>query len=156
MTAVYGKNFCWSAKEAFFLLMRNVATVWILDKVTDFLLFIGKLVIVGGVAVSSYYVFSGQVDEGVPDLNYYFVPVIIVTICTYFIADVFFDVYEMAVDTLFLCFLEDLERNDGSMEKPYFMSKDLKRIMHKHNKDGYDNADGSNSHQIPMVEQKSP
>jgi choline transporter-like protein 2/4/5 len=25
MTAVYGKNFCWSAKEAFFLLLRNAA-----------------------------------------------------------------------------------------------------------------------------------
>lgn len=25
MTAVYGKNFCWSAKEAFSLLLRNVA-----------------------------------------------------------------------------------------------------------------------------------
>ena len=25
MTAVYGKNFCWSAKEAFMLLLRNVA-----------------------------------------------------------------------------------------------------------------------------------
>ena len=35
----------------------------------------------------------------------------------------FFGVYSMAVDTLFLCFLEDLERNDGSLEKPYFMSK---------------------------------
>ena len=34
----------------------------------------------------------------------------------------FFGVYSMAVDTLFLCFLEDLERNDGSQEKPYYMS----------------------------------
>ena len=60
MTAVYGKNFCWSAKEAFFLLMRNFATVFVLDKVTDFLLFMGKLVIVGSVGVTSYYVFSGK------------------------------------------------------------------------------------------------
>lgn len=29
--------------------------------------------------------------------------------------------------------MEDLERNDGSPEKPYFMSKDLKRIVHKEN-----------------------
>jgi hypothetical protein len=29
----------------------------------------------------------------------------------------------MAVDTLFLCFLEDLERNDGTPERPYYMSK---------------------------------
>ena len=35
----------------------------------------------------------------------------------------------MAVDTLFLCFLEDIERNDGSADKPYFMSSDLKKIL---------------------------
>ena len=46
-----------------------------------------------------------------------------VVLGSYSIADVFFDVYEMAVDTVFLCFLEDVERNDGSEERPYFMSK---------------------------------
>jgi len=41
--AVYGKNFCWSAKEAFKLLMRNILRVAVVDKVTDFILFVGKL-----------------------------------------------------------------------------------------------------------------
>ena len=41
----------------------------------------------------------------------------------YFRCSAFFGVYSMAVDTLFLCFLEDLERNDGSEEKPYYMSR---------------------------------
>ena len=69
---------------------------------------LGKLVIVGGVGVSSFYVFSGRIDVNyeLPQLNYYFVPIIIITISSYFIADVFFGVYEMGVDTLFLCFLE--------------------------------------------------
>lgn len=135
MTAVYGKNFCWSAKEAFMLLFRNIARVFVLDKVTDFLLLLGKLVIVGGVGILSFYVFSGRLNieektgAELPQLNYYFVPIIIITLSTYFIADIFFGVYEMGVDTLFLCFLEDIERNDGSAEKPYFMSKDLKKIL---------------------------
>ena len=47
-----------------------------------------------------------RVQEELPPMNYYFVPVIIITLGAYFIADVFFGVYEMAVDTLFLCFLE--------------------------------------------------
>merc|ERR1712008_298528 len=77
MTAVYGKNFCWSAKEAFKLLFRNLARVVVLDKVTDFLLLLGKLVIVGGVGVASFYVFSGRLQvtsSEIPQLNYYFVP----------------------------------------------------------------------------------
>lgn len=134
MTAVYGKNFCWSAKEAFSLLIRNIARVFILDKVTDFLLLLGKLVIVGGVGIASFYVFSGKIsslDEELPQLNYYFVPVIIITLGAYFIADIFFGVYAMGVDTLFLCFLEDIERNDGSVEKPYYMSRDLRKILGK-------------------------
>ena len=37
----------------------------------------------------------------------------------------------MAVDTLFLCFLEDMERNDGTAERPYFMSRGLQKIVGK-------------------------
>ena len=46
----------------------------------------------------------------------------------------FFSVYSMAVDTLFLCFLEDLERNDGTPEKPYYMSKSMRKILGKMDK----------------------
>ena len=123
--------------------------VFILDNVCDFLLLLGKLVIVGSVGVLSFYFFSGKHDKFLisfflsldiihritlkdictslflyhsikgkigeelniedqlnVEMNYYFVPVIIITLGAYFIADVFFGVYEMAVDTLFLCFLE--------------------------------------------------
>lgn len=39
---------------------NKISRVFILDKVTDFLLLLGKLVIVGGVGVASFYVFSGE------------------------------------------------------------------------------------------------
>ena len=50
---------------------------------------------------------------------------------TKFLFSSFFGVYGMAVDTLFLCFLEDLERNDGSLERPYLMSTRLRKILGK-------------------------
>ena len=37
----------------------------------------------------------------------------------------------MAVDTLFLCLLEDLERNDGSKERPYFAPAGLLKVVGK-------------------------
>ncbi|CAL8299300.1 unnamed protein product [Lota lota] len=139
MIAVYGKNFCVSAKNAFMLLMRNIIRVVVLDKVTDLLLFFGKLLVVGGVAVLSFFFFSGRI--ALPgdtfrseNLNYYWMPIITVAIGSYLIAHGFFSVYNMCVDTLFLCFLEDLERNDGSQEKPYYMSKNLMKILNKSNK----------------------
>ncbi|XP_077833538.1 choline transporter-like protein 2 isoform X10 [Macaca mulatta] len=49
MIAIYGTNFCTSARNAFFLLMRNIIRVAVLDKVTDFLFLLGKLLIVGSV-----------------------------------------------------------------------------------------------------------
>lgn len=30
--------------------------------------------------------------------------------------------------------MEDLERNDGTAEKPYFMSQDLRKLLKKTNK----------------------
>ncbi|KAM4629945.1 choline transporter-like protein 4 [Polymixia lowei] len=139
MIAVYGKNFCVSAKNAFMLLMRNVVRVVVLDKVTDLLLFFGKLLVVGGVGVLSFFFFSGRIplpgsSFRSENLNYYWMPIFTVVVGTYLIAHGFFSVYNMCVDTLFLCFLEDLERNDGSVQKPYYMSKNLMKILNKSNK----------------------
>ncbi|CAL8330887.1 unnamed protein product [Merluccius merluccius] len=136
MIAIYGKSFCPSARDAFFLLMRNVIRVAVLDKVTDFLLFLGKLLIVGIVGIFSFFFFSGKikaVEEAAPSLNYYWVPILTVVVGSYLIAHGFFSVYAMCVDTLFLCFLEDLERNDGTAERPYLMSENLLSILNKSN-----------------------
>uniref|UniRef100_A0A671W557 Choline transporter-like protein n=1 Tax=Sparus aurata TaxID=8175 RepID=A0A671W557_SPAAU len=139
MIAIYGKNFCVSAKNAFMLLMRNIVRVVVLDKVTDLLLFFGKLLVVGGVGVLSFFFFSGRIllpgnTFRSETLNYYWMPIITVIFGSYLIAHGFFSVYNMCVDTLFLCFLEDLERHDGSLQKPYYMSKNLMKILNKSNK----------------------
>ncbi|KAM9386361.1 choline transporter-like protein 5-B isoform 1-T1 [Pholidichthys leucotaenia] len=137
MMAIYGKNFCTSSKDAFFLLMRNVVRVAVLDKVTDFLLFLGKLLISGSVGVLAFFFFSRKIpvfQEEVPLLNYYWVPILTVIFGSYMIAHGFFNVYAMCVDTLFLCFLWDLEVNNGSPNRPYRMNKSLRRILNKKNR----------------------
>ncbi|XP_069460393.1 choline transporter-like protein 2 isoform X2 [Ambystoma mexicanum] len=136
MIAIYGTNFCTSARNAFFLLMRNIIRVAVLDKVTDFLLFLGKLLVVGCVGILSFFFFTNRIDvikDTSPPLNYYWVPILTVIVGSYLIAHGFFSVYGMCVDTLFLCFLEDLERNDGSTERPFFMSADMKKLLNKKN-----------------------
>ncbi|XP_049900140.1 choline transporter-like protein 2 isoform X2 [Epinephelus moara] len=153
MIAIYGKSFCPSARDAFFLLMRNIIRVAVLDKVTDFLLFLGKLLIVGIVGIFSFFFFSGKiraVEDAAPSLNYYWVPILTVVVGSYLIAHGFFSVYAMCVDTLFLCFCEDLERNDGSSERPYFMSPELHDILSKTKRleedhDGIDQGDSADA-----------
>ncbi|XP_037105545.1 choline transporter-like protein 5 [Syngnathus acus] len=136
MIAIHGKNFCTSSKNAFFLLMRNVIRVAVLDKVTDFLLFLGKLLIAGTVGALAFFFFTRKIPfiKGqAPTLNYYWVPLVAVILLSYLVAHGFFSVYSMCVETLFLCFCEDLERNDGSFAKPYFMSPELCKILGKSN-----------------------
>uniref|UniRef100_A0A4W4GRY3 Choline transporter-like protein n=1 Tax=Electrophorus electricus TaxID=8005 RepID=A0A4W4GRY3_ELEEL len=127
MVAIYGKNFCVSARDAFFLLMRNVIRVAVLDKVTDFLLFLGK--ISASVHIVTFII--EHTHMWVCACMWLFVFSQTIVIGTYFIAHGFFSVYAMCVDTLFLCFCEDLERNDGSAERPYFMSPKLHEILSK-------------------------
>ncbi|XP_071948312.1 choline transporter-like protein 2 [Antedon mediterranea] len=139
MIAVYGKNFCTSAKKAFFLLLRNFLRVFVVNQLTDFLLFLGVLFVVFLCSVCSFYYFTNSITivaeyVPAPDVNYYWLPIITIGVGSYVIAKGFFSVYDMAIDTLFLCFLEDLERHDGSPDKPYYMSKDLMKIVGKKNK----------------------
>ncbi|ESO92821.1 hypothetical protein LOTGIDRAFT_232925 [Lottia gigantea] len=136
MIAVYGRNFCTAAKDGFFLIMRNIVRTVVLDNLTDFILFISKLMITGAIGVAAYFWFQGKIpvfNDYIPELNYYLTPVIVLVVGAYLITCSFFNVYNMAVDTLFLCFLEDLERNDGSIDKPYYMSKGLQKILSKKN-----------------------
>ncbi|XP_035382553.1 choline transporter-like protein 4 [Electrophorus electricus] len=84
----------------------------------------------------AFFFFSGRIR--LPDdnfqiqlLHYYWLPVITVMAGAYLIAQGFFSVYSMCVDSLFLCFLEDLERNEGTMLRPYYMSGSLWRILNK-------------------------
>lgn len=141
--------------------MRVVA----LDKVTEFLFFLTKILVTAGMGAATYFYFTSD-KYTVEELHYVQVPVVIIMLGTYLIASVFFGVYSMAVDTLFMCFcksnisfyrsflnsdffmkfsinfsVEDCERNDGSEEKPYFMSKQLMKILGKKNlvpRDQYD------------------
>lgn len=134
--AAHGKNFCTSAKNAFMLILRNIVRVVVIDKVTDFLLFIGILVVVAASGALAFFFFDGRItflNAYTPTLNFYVVPIVLIIIGAYIIASCFFSVYGMAVDTLFLCFLEDLERNDGSPDKPYYMSSELMKIVGKKN-----------------------
>ena len=126
MTAIYGYNFCKAGRKSFSLLVKNSVRAGTLDRVTDFILFIGKVIVVGIVTICAYFSFENSSDIFEKELNYKFAPLLFIVIGTYAIASCFFSVYSMAVDTIFLCFLEDLDRHKGG---PYFMSEDLKQVL---------------------------
>ncbi|KAB0401588.1 hypothetical protein E2I00_008812, partial [Balaenoptera physalus] len=75
--AIYGKNFCRSARDAFNLLMRNILKVAVMDRVTDFVLILGKILVAGCIGVLAFLLFTERlpmITEGPTSLNYYWVP----------------------------------------------------------------------------------
>eukprot|EP00063_Salmo_salar_P070698 XP_014045533.1 PREDICTED: choline transporter-like protein 4 [Salmo salar] len=75
------------------------------------LIFFGKLLVVALVGVLAFFFFSGQIrlpgDTFQAEmLNYYWVPILTVMAGAYLIAQGFFSVYSMCIDTLFICFCE--------------------------------------------------
>lgn len=136
MVAIYGRNFCKSAFDALKLIASNPLRALVLDSVTTFILFLGSLLITVGMGVLGFYFFNKEfyVDPAwakyfAPTLHYYWLPLVIVIIGSLVISQTFLYVFEMAVDTVFLCAMKDLSIHDGSPQKPYFMSKKLLRIL---------------------------
>lgn len=76
-------------------------------QVTDFIFFVGKILLTSIVCYGAYAVFIYKpewVKFPEKDINYVLTPVVIIGFGTYLVASLFFSVYEMAVETLFLCF----------------------------------------------------
>ncbi|NXK43529.1 CTL2 protein, partial [Piprites chloris] len=139
MIAIYGTNFCASARNAFFLLMRNIIRVAVLDKVTDFLFFLGKLLIVGSVdlgAGSKVPVFSLRGVFSRLCLFFLF-PFLTPRLRSHLPAAAPASPPAPSVSVLSV---EDLERNDGSADKPYFMSPNLRKLLKKTNAAGQPDA----------------
>lgn len=92
---------------------------------------LGKLIITAStVAFTWWWYYYSQNNRG-NLVNFWAVPVTMTAVASFLIATLFFKVHAAAIDTLLLCFLEDCERNDGSKDRPYYMSKRLKKLLHK-------------------------
>ncbi|XP_065829328.1 choline transporter-like protein 4 [Oscarella lobularis] len=152
LVAIYGYHFCKACCRAFNLLMRNIVRVFVLTNITTFVFFLCRLLVIGLTCTVAFVLFDYLRTR--EDLNYYLIPVIILGLCAFFISWAFFSVYDMAIDTLFLCFLEDLERNDGSSEKPYYMSKGLKKVLGKKNKEDGKKKKKGNAMEVKDVDEK--
>ena len=134
ITAIYSLNFCSSASKAFKLITTNFLRFAVVDKTAGFILFLSNLTITAAIGILSFLFFTNKINisfvsQYVPNLTYYFVPLILILIGVFVITKLFFDIFSMGVDTMLMCVLIDSEENDGSKSKPYFMSKNLKKLL---------------------------
>ncbi|XP_040854627.1 choline transporter-like protein 3 isoform X1 [Ochotona curzoniae] len=127
-TAINGTDFCTSAKDAFQILSKNSSHLTSINCFGNFVIFLGKVLVVcftvfGGLMAFNY-------DRA---LQVWAIPLLLVAFFAYLVAHSFLSVFDTVLDALFLCFTVDLETNDGSSEKPYFMDQDLWNFVKKTN-----------------------
>ncbi|XP_058804726.1 choline transporter-like 2 [Phymastichus coffea] len=126
--AMHGTDFFQSARTAHYLCMRNAESVVAVVTVTNWLTFmINALIACASTRIASSY-YAYRADD---DLSRSGAPLLLIFVGSYAICCMFTRVIEIAVDTVFVCFLEDIERNDGTSEKPYFTSERLAKLFRK-------------------------
>ncbi|XP_025829941.1 choline transporter-like protein 1 [Agrilus planipennis] len=121
--AIRGYPFCKAGQVAFKILTSNALRVAAINAVGDFVLFLGKVIVVMATVVLGIQFLQNK--EGVQHIW------AILTVCgvfAFFVSHCFLTVYEMAIDTIFICFCEDCEQNDG-LSRPYYMSRDLMHFV---------------------------
>ncbi|XP_028661666.1 choline transporter-like protein 1 [Erpetoichthys calabaricus] len=123
-TAINSTSFCTSAKDAFVILVENALRVAAINTIGDFVLFLGKILIVCCTAFAGVLALNHQRDYTV-----WVLPLIIVCLFAFLVAHCFLSIFEMVVDVLFLCFAIDTKYNDGSPGREYYMDKALMEFV---------------------------
>mmetsp|Transcript_16614 Transcript_16614/g.35931 ORF Transcript_16614/g.35931 Transcript_16614/m.35931 type:complete len:775 (-) Transcript_16614:968-3292(-) len=119
MVGVKGTSYCVSAGRAVALIVQNALRLITVNFVGDILIFLGKVGVAAG---------CGLIAFGMSEISYYNDPtkypdtylaspvlcVAISVITGFVVAQIFFSVYDMAIDTIILAFCEDCESNGGN------------------------------------------
>jgi len=127
IVAIQGTGFCTSARTSFKLIINNILRVAAVSFVGDFVIFVGKL----SVSIMAGIV-AAQVLKEREDVSVWLFPVIVVMVFSYLVASAFMAVYEIAVDTLLLSFLLEVELQQSSnAPSTVFMSASLREFMDK-------------------------
>jgi solute carrier family 44 protein 1 (choline transporter-like protein) len=102
--------------------MNNAASVIAISCVGDFVLTM-IVFIVTVVATGISFALFMNADKGA-----WILPVVICLIVNVIIISITFSVFQITIDTLFICFCEDSVINDG-MSRPYCMSRGLMEFV---------------------------
>jgi solute carrier family 44 protein 1 (choline transporter-like protein) len=107
--AIESINFCPAAGVAWNAIWTNVVSVATINGIGDFILFLAKLAVAAICGFISLLMLRGR-----EDIYFYIIPVVIITLFSFFVAHVVLSIYEIVVDTLFLCVYEDRTINGAS------------------------------------------
>lgn len=104
--AIESINFCPAAGVAWKAIWTHVVSVATINGIGDFVLFLGKLAVAGVCGFIALLMLKNN-----PEVQFYMVPVFVISVFAFFVAHIILSLYEIVVDTLFLCVYEDRHIN---------------------------------------------
>jgi len=118
--AMHGYSFCTAAKECFDLISRNFFTTVIMDVISGFVLFMGKLLF----TAISILLTIGVIDQLGRNLSV--VTLTLVGVISFIVLHIISHVIGVGINAVFVCYLEDLENSkDGNL----YISPDVHRML---------------------------
>merc|ERR1719231_323864 len=143
MTALTGKAFCFATKDAFLLIFANMGRVAAVNIVSTIILFLGKVFVCVFACLIMYNIVAASYNTtGMPSdnddnelIDNVFFPTLMCGLLAYFIANVFFYVYDIIIDSLIISFCYDCKMNDNKENKEYYMPESLRKFVQSKGKD---------------------
>jgi len=127
--ALMGKNFCVSAKNAFFLITRNFARFGIVASLGSVIHFLGFVFITAATASLGYFILQAMHSDVTP-----VIPVLAYVMIGYLVSKLYMNVFGLAVDSILHCFIATEEMNSGANEfvpKPLYAFLDASGVEKK-------------------------
>lgn len=106
--ALTGKNFCVSAKNAFFLILRNPLRFGVVNGIGVIFILFGKIFVAAITALISFIVIT-KWDKYSEKIYSPFFPTLVIFIFAYGIGAIFMTIYGLAADAILACFVVDEE-----------------------------------------------
>lgn len=130
--AMYGDSFCTSAKNVSNLMSRVGFSAIVVDMISEFLLFVGKLFGTALTTLICLIILDKQNVEISP------LTVSIVIIVSFTVFQLFAHILGMGVDATFVCYMEDLERNGANKNNLAISPPTHTELQAHYAKGGYD------------------
>lgn len=122
-TAIFGTPFCRSAREAFSLIVRNAGKVASISYVSTLIMFVGKIFVSSLTTAGAYIYMDYELGSSLYSAAG---PCTIIFFMSYFIGDMFLDIFDMSTSTVLQCFIADEEMFDGDQ---CYAEGDLRRWL---------------------------
>lgn len=124
VVAIRGTSFCAAGRTAHLTVAESSGAfdAWVLDGTANFLLFLAKCLVTSVTGL-----FAVLLLRSSPELQLYAVPVLAVVVFSCFVAHCVLSLHGMIVDTLLLCFCEDIVSQDA--ERELYAPEGLRKLL---------------------------